>query len=174
VHPQQACDVSGDAATFWAALDDVVMGGTSASGLVVHSGAGPGGSDAIVFSGIVSTANNGGFASVRSKNFSPALDLGGYEGLRVTLRGDGQRYKLILRTTGSWDATSYCVSINTPVSTSSQCLYPSHTCVGPTLGMCSAGRAIAWTPSQQAEQYIPCRSAKWQCSTPTLMQPPSN
>ena len=139
--------------------------------------------DAMVFSGVVSEANNGGFASVRSRNFNPEKDLGGYEGLRVcdccgclvltcavrskpriahhlpclellvhvhvrvapaasqvsiklrrigstlqsslqmwllvwlqvTLRGDGQRYKLILRTSGAWDSMSYCASIDPPV-----------------------------------------------------------
>jgi hypothetical protein len=68
-----------------------------------------------LFSGEVSTENNGGFASVRSKNFDPAWDLGGYEGIRVTLKGEGQRYKLILRTSGAWDAVCYCVSIVPPV-----------------------------------------------------------
>jgi hypothetical protein len=99
----------------WGALDDVVMGGCSSSGLHALLGGGPGGSDAVVFSGAASTENNGGFASVRSKNFDPALDLGGYEGIRVTLKGGGQRYKLILRTSGAWDAVCYCVSIDPPV-----------------------------------------------------------
>ena len=54
---------------------------------------------------------------VRSRNFEPAEDLGAYEGLRATLRGDGQRYKFILRTSGAWDSVCYCASIDTPVCT---------------------------------------------------------
>jgi len=41
----------------------------------------------------VSEGGGGGFASVRTKNFEPALDLGAYEGLELRIRGDGQRYK---------------------------------------------------------------------------------
>ena len=99
----------------WGALDDVVMGGCSESGLYAAPGAGPKDADAVVFSGAVSEGNNGGFASVRSKNYDTPLDLGGYEGLRITCKGDGQRYKLILRTSGAWDAVCYCVSLDTPV-----------------------------------------------------------
>ena len=49
----------------WAPLDDVVMGGVSESGLEVVAGAGEGGAPAGIFSGIVSSSNSGGFASVR-------------------------------------------------------------------------------------------------------------
>ncbi len=59
--------------------------------------------------GIVSTSNSGGFASVRRKNFEPALDLGAYEGLALRLRGDGKRYKMILRTDPGWDSIGYCL-----------------------------------------------------------------
>lgn len=118
---------TGKAAVNWGSLDDVVMGGVSESGLFFSpsttsatadgGGGGEGGygRDAAVFAGTVSTSNNGGFASVRSKNWAPRLDLGGYEGLRVTLKGDGQRYKLILRTSDAWDSMSYCASVDTPV-----------------------------------------------------------
>ena len=44
----------------------------------------------------VSEGGGGGFASVRTKNFEPALDLGAYEGLELRVRGDGQRYKCAL------------------------------------------------------------------------------
>jgi Complex I intermediate-associated protein 30 (CIA30) len=50
----------------WGSLDDVVMGGVSESGLYLSPGSGPDGCDAAVFSGNVSTDNNGGFASVRA------------------------------------------------------------------------------------------------------------
>lgn len=105
----------------WGALDDVVMGGCSSSSLDALPGGGPNSCDAVRFSGSVSTDNNGGFASVRSKNFDPMLDLSGYEGLRVTLKGEGQRYKLILRTSGAWDCVCYCVSIDPPVCSYAPC-----------------------------------------------------
>ncbi len=124
------------------------------------------GEAAMVFRGLVSTDNSGGFASVRCRNFEPALDLGAYEGIEMRLKvgegeegggnfglnstltrflsislnslshthtlshlfshlsvslalasspaqGDGQRYKLILRTDPGWDSIAYCFSFDT-------------------------------------------------------------
>lgn len=51
-------------ANIWGPLDDVVMGGVSESGFQVRSGAGEQGQAAGIFSGNVSSSNNGGFASV--------------------------------------------------------------------------------------------------------------
>lgn len=99
----------------WGPLDDVVMGGVSESGIYRTPCGGPVGQDIVTFRGTVSVANNGGFASVRPRNWDPALDLGGYEGVRVTLRGDGQRYKFILRCSDEWDSVAYCLSVDTPV-----------------------------------------------------------
>ncbi|CAI5515844.1 unnamed protein product [Closterium sp. Naga37s-1] len=101
----------------WGALDDVVMGGVSESALQYDKTAGEGGLPAALFTGTVSTANSGGFVSVRTKNLSPALDLSAYEGLEVRVRGDGQRYKLILRTTAAWDALGYTASFDTLAGT---------------------------------------------------------
>ncbi|MBF2097549.1 MAG: CIA30 family protein [Gloeomargaritaceae cyanobacterium C42_A2020_066] len=90
----------------WGALDDVVMGGVSSSGLVLEPGAAR-------FRGTVSTANNGGFASVRTRNLNPALNLAGTAGLWLHLRGDGQRYKLLIRTDSGWDSLAYALSFDT-------------------------------------------------------------
>ena len=49
----------------WGPLDDVVMGGVSQSGFEVRQGAGEQKGPAGIFSGQVSSSNNGGFASVR-------------------------------------------------------------------------------------------------------------
>jgi hypothetical protein len=98
-----------DAATLqvvWGAVDDVVMGGVSASGMGLLPGFAR-------FSGTVSAANSGGFASVRSRNFEPAYDLSDWQGIRLDLRGDGQRYKVILRNSSNWDSLAYCASITT-------------------------------------------------------------
>lgn len=90
----------------WGAVDDVVMGGVSASNLRLVSGV-------ALFSGNVSTANSGGFASVRNRNFEPPLDLSDYEGIQLRVKGDGKRYKIIMRSEGKWDGISYCYSFDT-------------------------------------------------------------
>jgi NAD(P)-dependent dehydrogenase (short-subunit alcohol dehydrogenase family) len=101
-------------ATQWGPLDDVVMGGASVSGLEARAGASEGGAaPAGVFSGRVTSANNGGFASVRTRNLDPPLDLGAYAGLELRLKGDGQRYKLILRMEPAWDGVGYTASFDT-------------------------------------------------------------
>jgi len=91
---------------FWGAVDDVVMGGVSESQISL-------GGNRAIFSGNVSIANNGGFASVRTRNFSPPLDLSGYKGISLRLQGDGKRYKFIMRCEGKWDGISYCYSFDT-------------------------------------------------------------
>jgi hypothetical protein len=93
-------------AQLWGAVDDVVMGGVSASRLQL-------GNDLAYFTGNVSTENNGGFASVRTKNFANPWDLSAYEGFRLRVKGDGQRYKLIARCEGRWDGVGYSFSFDT-------------------------------------------------------------
>lgn len=96
------------AAAAWGAVDDVVMGGVSASKLVqTPTGA--------VFTGNVSTANSGGFVSVRTRNFEPALNLSGYDGLKLHLKGDGNRYKFFLRNASGWDTVAYSHAFDTVV-----------------------------------------------------------
>ena len=90
----------------WGAVDDVVMGGVSASKLVqTPTGA--------VFTGNVSTANSGGFVSVRTRNVEPALNLSGYDGLKLCLKGDGNRYKFFLRNASGWDTVAYSHAFDT-------------------------------------------------------------
>ncbi|MGL5034428.1 MAG: CIA30 family protein [Microcystaceae cyanobacterium] len=90
----------------WGAVDDVVMGGVSQSQIQFVAGR-------AIFSGLVSTANNGGFASVRNRNFSEPLNLTDYDGLELSIQGDGKRYKFISRCEGKWDGVSYCYSFDT-------------------------------------------------------------
>ncbi|QUS61315.1 CIA30 family protein [Synechocystis sp. PCC 7339] len=90
----------------WYSVDDGVMGGVSASQWRLTS-------DRALFTGEVSTANNGGFASVRSPNFEPALDLSHAEGIQLRIQGDGKRYKFIVRSQNEWDGLSYCYSFDT-------------------------------------------------------------
>ncbi|CAG9465720.1 unnamed protein product [Pedinophyceae sp. YPF-701] len=98
----------------WGALDDVVMGGASSSTLRLADAGGEDGGPVALFSGNVTSANNGGFTSVRTRNFDPPLDLGAYEGIRLRVKGNGMRYKLILRCDGGWDSLAYCRSFDTP------------------------------------------------------------
>jgi hypothetical protein len=95
-----------DLGTTWGAVDDVVMGGVSESGIRLRDGA-------AVFSGIVSTDNSGGFASVRTRNLEPSLNLSNYQGLELRVKGDGQRYKLFVRTEPKWDGVGYARSFDT-------------------------------------------------------------
>jgi len=90
----------------WGALDDVVMGGVSASALQFQD-------EAALFTGIVSTANSGGFASVRTRNFEPPLNLSEHHGIELQIKGDGQRYKFLIRDEDSWDSLAYAYSFDT-------------------------------------------------------------
>ncbi|MEA5533627.1 CIA30 family protein [Crocosphaera sp. XPORK-15E] len=90
----------------WGAIDDVVMGGVSESNIRLEQ-------DRAVFFGNVSTANNGGFASVRTRNLQPPLNLSNYEGIELRVQGDGKRYKFITRCEGKWDGVGYCYSFDT-------------------------------------------------------------
>ena len=99
-----------DPAGIWGAVDDVVMGGVSDSRLQLADGT-------AIFTGTVSVANNGGFASVRTRNFDRPLDLTGYDGIELRVRGDGQRYKFIARSQAQWDGTGYSRSFDTVFNT---------------------------------------------------------
>lgn len=91
--------------SIWGALDDVVMGGVSASSFQL-------GDEAALFTGNVSTANSGGFASVRTRNFDPAIDLSSYQGIELQVKGDGNRYKFLMRDDDKWDSIAYSHSFD--------------------------------------------------------------
>ncbi|HIK31587.1 MAG TPA: CIA30 family protein [Oscillatoriales cyanobacterium M4454_W2019_049] len=101
---------SEEIARIWGVVDDVVMGGVSESSIRLMS-------DAALFSGNVSTANSGGFASVRTRNFEVPLDLSAYEGIELRVKGDGKRYKFIIRSEEKWDGVGYCYSFKTVYNT---------------------------------------------------------
>ncbi|MDX9884586.1 CIA30 family protein [Thauera sp.] len=90
----------------WSAIDDRVMGGVSRSALRFD----PAGH--AVFSGQVSTDNNGGFASVRaSVSTPPGSDI---DAVELVVRGDGHRYKLNLRTDRGFDGVNYQAAFAPP------------------------------------------------------------
>ncbi|GMH30480.1 hypothetical protein Nepgr_032323 [Nepenthes gracilis] len=97
----------------WGTLDDVVMGGVSESTFQIDPTGGENGGPTGIFQGIVSTANNGGFTSIRTRNFSVPEDLSAYDGLQLRLKGNGFRYKLIVRTSSDWDTVGYTASLDT-------------------------------------------------------------
>jgi NADH dehydrogenase [ubiquinone] 1 alpha subcomplex assembly factor 1 len=94
-------------------LDDVIMGGASASTI---QWSGP--ERALVFSGTVTTAFNGGFASVRSLPWAGWAALGRGRGVRLLVRG-GPRpvtYKLNLKTDDSWDGVAWQADFTVPAA----------------------------------------------------------
>ncbi|MBE9210373.1 CIA30 family protein [Nostoc sp. LEGE 06077] len=101
---------SAELKNIWGALDDVVMGGVSSSNIQLTE-------NTAVFAGNVSTANSGGFASVRTKNFDPPFNLSGYAGVELRVKGDGQRYKIFLRPDATWDGLGYSYSFDTVANT---------------------------------------------------------
>jgi len=84
-------------------INDVVMGGMSTSRLRWADGA-------MVFEGEVSLEKGGGFASCRGPLAFPARSAA----LRVTVRGDGQRYKLTLKLDDSPATGQYQASFVAP------------------------------------------------------------
>ncbi len=89
----------------WRPINDGVMGGLSRSrflATVVGRG---------LFRGEVSLANNGGFASVRAR-IGP-LDLSGYEGIGLRVRGDGKRYRLRLHDDSAFDSIAFQACFDT-------------------------------------------------------------
>lgn len=90
----------------WRSIDDGVMGGMSASRIEKQA-------DGALFTGYTSTERSGGFVSVRSRDFSPPLDLSASSGIRLQIKGDGQRYKFFLRDQSGWDGIAYAASFDT-------------------------------------------------------------
>lgn len=84
-------------------INDVVMGGASTSRLS-STGA------AMVFEGDVSLENNGGFASLRGPVRFPAESAA----LLLTVRGDGQRYKLTLKLDDNTSTAQYQAAFVAP------------------------------------------------------------
>lgn len=94
-----------DAVRGWGPIDDVVMGGVSASRIVFER-------DRTVFTGEVSLAYGGGFASVRSAPREFAF--GEADGVELELAGDGRRYKLSARLDAAFDGVAYQVEFVAP------------------------------------------------------------
>lgn len=48
-----------------------------------------------------------------SQNFSVPEDLSAYDGIEMRVKGDGRRYKFIIRTSTDWDTVGYTASFDT-------------------------------------------------------------
>ena len=90
----------------WGPLDDVVMGGVSKTDLA------PGQPFDGKWTGFTSSANNGGFAGIRTKVFQSPLNLSSCKGLKIKIKGDGQRFKFILRDDDDWNGTAWSTSFD--------------------------------------------------------------
>lgn len=102
----------------WGPLDDVVMGGASKSDLI------PGGKFDGVWSGFVTTANNGGFAGIRSKIFAPFKDASSCRGIVLNVKGDGNRFKFIARDDTEWNGIAWSTSFDTKAGQSTEVKIP--------------------------------------------------
>jgi len=91
----------------WGPLDDVVMGGASKSDIS------PGQDFNGVWKGYVTTANNGGFAGIRTQLLSRPKDISQCRGLVLRVCGDGNRYKFIIRDDDSWNGIAWSYSFDT-------------------------------------------------------------
>ncbi len=83
----------------WSIVNDGVMGGLSSSDLELTE------DETVLFTGLVSLENNGGFASARAA--FPSLDLSGFDGVALRVKGDGRKYQLRFRTSDTFDGVAY-------------------------------------------------------------------
>jgi hypothetical protein len=91
----------------WGPLDDVVMGGVSKSDLS------PGEEFKGTWTGYVTSANNGGFAGIRTRLLPQPLDMTSCRGFALRVKGDGNRYKFIIRDDDSWNGVAWSFSYDT-------------------------------------------------------------
>ena len=85
-------------------LDDVVMGGASASTFD---------NAARRWTGTVTTRNSGGFVGIRSQTLSPAVDASRARGLALRVRGDAsRRFKVILRDSTDFNGIAHTASFD--------------------------------------------------------------
>ena len=83
----------------WFVINDDVIGGISKSKVLLTS------DSCLQFSGTLSMENNGGFASIRTGKQS--LNLRGYKGIRIRVKGDGRLYQFRIRTDSNIDGIAY-------------------------------------------------------------------
>jgi|SaaInl7_200m_RNA_FD_contig_31_457507_length_1012_multi_7_in_0_out_0_1 NADH dehydrogenase [ubiquinone] 1 alpha subcomplex assembly factor 1 len=99
----------GDNEPRWYTVDDSVMGGISRSRVELIA------AGILSFTGTMSLENNGGFSSMRSE-WSPT-NLNGYDGVVLRVSGDGQLYRLRIRTAETGSDIAYNAIFETSPNT---------------------------------------------------------
>ncbi|KAG2449053.1 hypothetical protein HYH02_005802 [Chlamydomonas schloesseri] len=127
----------------WRILDDVIMGGMSQSDGLTYDDA----ERAAVFSGRVTTDGGGGFASLRSDDWSGFTSLMAARGVRMMVQGDGRQYKLNAKTDGDYDGVQYQYDFTPPAGAWTQVELP-FSGFKPTF----RGRLVANRPPLQGQQ----------------------
>lgn len=94
-----------DSAKAWSSVNDDVMGGVSKGGFQLTD------RGTLLFKGILSLENNGGFASIRST--SKPVDISGMKALAIRAKGDGRTYWIELRVSQQMRASSYRADFST-------------------------------------------------------------
>jgi monofunctional biosynthetic peptidoglycan transglycosylase len=100
----------------WIAINDNVMGGLSKGGFSRYK------DGALLFSGTISLENNGGFASIRA--MPEGLDLSGYTGVRIRIKGDGRTYQFRIRTNRNSGEIAYKHDFTTITDTWTEIDFP--------------------------------------------------
>ena len=83
----------------WYVVNDGVMGGISQSRAEMTDGKN------LRFTGVLSLENNGGFASIRHD--AAFFGIGHGDGIRMRVKGDGNKYQLRVRTSNRFDGIAY-------------------------------------------------------------------
>ncbi len=98
IHDFSNWSLTSDLGTVWRAVSDDVMGGISKADVRLDK---LDDRHCLRLTGDVRLENNGGFvqASLELTRQGTALDASGFSGLRLVVRGNGERYALHLRTT---------------------------------------------------------------------------
>jgi monofunctional biosynthetic peptidoglycan transglycosylase len=89
----------------WYVVNDGVMGGISQSRASLTD------QKTLLFSGVVSLENNGGFASIRHDTHGSGIGQG--HGIRLRVKGDGKTYQLRVRTSDRFDGIAYKADFET-------------------------------------------------------------
>jgi hypothetical protein len=100
-------DLGATGDTSWYAVNDTVMGGVS-EGAVEYT------NDSMIFEGEVSTANNGGFTSVRSE--SGSMDLRDFTRVVIRMKSDGQPFTLVFADSPNWWEGQFRYDLEVPKS----------------------------------------------------------
>jgi len=90
----------------WRIVNDGVMGGLSSGNIQWSEG-----NTAMVWSGIVSLENNGGFASIRT--LPKTYNVGDFKKIFLRVKGDGKTYKFRMRPSGDYDGIAYSLDFET-------------------------------------------------------------